>query len=125
VPAPTRPAPSQPSAPVVWYTAADGTRQSTTVLPSAAAPERVFYYVSTPPGPPGPLRVADIPAGGGRDAYGVSWQLAPSGDAYQPVVGVYSRGPFGLLGQSSYIVGLAHDQQISLDWTSAAHLTSP
>ena len=123
-------APAQSTAPApkpaaIWYTAADGSRKSTTVPPSPDNPRRVFYYVSTPPQPPGPLRIADIPAGGGRDAYGVSWQPTPSGRAYQPVVGVYQRGPFGLLGHSSYIVGLAHGRQLSLDWTSAAHLTAP
>ncbi|QMU68879.1 LysM peptidoglycan-binding domain-containing protein [Streptacidiphilus sp. P02-A3a] len=125
----TPPAPAAPTPPsaaaAIWYTAPDGTRQSTTVLPSAANPQRVFYYVSTPPDPTGPLRVATIPAGGGKDGYGVSWQLAPSGETYQPVVGVYSQGPFGLFGHASYVVGLAHDQQVSLNWTSAANLTSP
>jgi len=95
------------------------------VLPSASDPQRVFYYVFTPPATTGPLRVADIPTGGGTDQYGVSWQLSASGSGYQPVVGSYERGPFGLFGSSSYILGLAHNQQLSLDWTAATDLDGP
>jgi len=122
-PAP-RPAPG-PTAPTLWYTAPDGTRQSTTVLPGSEEPTRVFYFVYTPPERSGPLRIADIPVGGGKDQYGVTWQPSPSGATYQPLVGTYERGPFGLFGHASYILGLGHDQQLSLDWNDAANLHAP
>lgn len=122
-PKPT-PAPA-PTARTVWYTTADGIRESTTALPTPADPTRVFYYVYTPPDRSGVLRIASVPPGGGTDQYGVSWQLSPSGTTYQPLVGTYDRGPFGLFGHSSYILGLAHDQQLSLDWTHAADLNAP